>query len=96
MILSAAIESFDEIVEFQLDCAPDLVRACIVPRGIPLASLSERVGQQLAERLRVVGAIPPRIEVELKLLQTPPLRGHKDWTYCAQMREAASRGSISQ
>jgi len=65
MILSAAIESFDEIVEFQLDCAPDLVRACIVPRGIPLASLSDRVGQQLAERLRVVGAIPPRIEVEL-------------------------------
>jgi len=36
-----------------------------VPRGIPLASLSDRVGQQLAERLRVVGAIPPRIEVEL-------------------------------
>jgi phenylacetate-coenzyme A ligase PaaK-like adenylate-forming protein len=66
LILSAAIESFEEIVEFQLQCAPGLVQARVVPRDdVPSASLKDRIARQLAERLRTQGAIPPRIEVEL-------------------------------
>ena len=32
---------------------------------MPSASLRDRIGRQLAERLRTLGAIPPPIEVEL-------------------------------
>ena len=66
LILSAAIESFEEVVEFQLHCTPGFIRARIVPRKhVPAASLGDRIGWQLAAQLRTLGAIPPRIEVEL-------------------------------
>jgi phenylacetate-CoA ligase len=66
LILSAAIESFEEVVEFQLHCTPGFIRARIVPgKDVPATSLGDRIGWQLAEQLRTLGAIPPRIEVEL-------------------------------